>query len=125
MSTAWYGDLVETLGFSEFVHDKAARLNPERVPGQMDLWQVQGDHGTYRVRYDKHFEATHRLGWFTCTCPSGERSLSSTCSHALAVLKAVLAEELSGPRPPAPDLCSICGRYQGRPGHRICCEHTP
>lgn len=124
MSTVWYEDLVETLGFSQYVHEKAARLDPRRVPRQMDLWEVQGDHGTYRVRYDKHFESTHRLGWFTCSCPSGDRAmLSPTCSHALAVLKAVLSEPRSEPRPPAPNLCTICGRYNGRPGHRISCTH--
>lgn len=122
MSTVWYEDLVETLGFTPYVHAKAARLTPRRVPGQRDLWEVPGDHGTYRVRYDKHFEETHRLGWFTCGCPGGERQmLSPTCSHALAVLKAVLAEELAESRPASPHLCPICGNYRGRPGHRISC----
>lgn len=122
--TAWFEDLVESLGFSAFVHAKAARLTAERVPGQMDLWEVQGDHGAYRVRYDKHFEVTHRLGWFTCTCPGGERAmLSPTCSHALAVLKAVLAEEQAAPRPTAPHLCPTCGTYTGRPGRWVSCTH--
>lgn len=118
----WTDDLVETLGFSRYVHDKADRLpKPRRVDDS--LWQVQGDHGTYRVRYDKHFESTHRLGWLICTCPLGERTgtLLATCSHALAVVRAVLAQERAPERPRAKALCEKCGRYNGRPGHSISC----
>lgn len=113
-------DLIEWLGFSPYVHEKAARLKADRVG--KDHWKVKGDHGTYGVRYDKRFEETGRLGWFTCSCPSGEMSLSATCSHGLAVIKAVLAEERAAPRPPAPGICQTCGRYNGRPGHRISCS---
>lgn len=107
-------NLIEMLGFSQFVHEKAERLSPRRVG--VDLWEIEGDNGTYRVRYDKHFEATGQLGWFTCSCPAGDRSLSATCSHGLSVIKAVMAEERSAIRVTSPSICTCCGRYAGRDG---------
>jgi uncharacterized Zn finger protein len=83
----------ETLTFSVATTAKAERLirsgAVSRVPGQRDLWQVEGDHGTYRVRYDKDYEATGNVGFLVCTCPLSEHhtGLIAYCSHALAVLK--------------------------------------
>lgn len=87
---------VNALVFSAFTRDKAARFieqgRVKRVDGQKDLWQVTGDHGAYRVRYDKNFEETHRVGFLVCTCPLSEHhaGLIGYCSHALAVLATVL-----------------------------------
>jgi hypothetical protein len=85
-----------TLTFSDFTRAKAARFVAEgrvtRVRDQRDLWTVRGDHGIYRVRYDRAFESSGRLGFLVCTCPLSEHhcGLIGYCSHSLAVLTLVV-----------------------------------
>lgn len=82
-------DVFGTL-YSVNVIAKARRFCDEQrvkpVENQADLWEVTGDHGTYRVRHNPRVEERGVTGmWCTCPLRDHRENLITICSHGLAV----------------------------------------